>query len=183
MMTIALWRRAFTMTSTLPLPASLEALTARTSSSSSVQDLPPLVPKKPFNASLTSEIDKYVESSRSSASVRIVLHLLNDDIETAHTIAQANEGDRTSDLCHGILHRREGEYWNSRLWFKLINHPLVEEIYGGTPQAQSFIDDVESMVKNKRGASTACAAGNLESLKRKQADEHAAILRYAMEDK
>jgi hypothetical protein len=183
MLTRKLLHSLSTISRMIALPPALEALTARTTSSASVQDLPPLVPTKAFNTSLRSEIDKYVETSHSSQSVRLVLHLLNDDIEAAHPIAQENEGDKTSDLCHGILHRREGEYWNSRLWYKLIKHPLVDEIYGGTPQAQTFIDDVEAMVKNTKGASTACAAGNLETLKRKQADELSAILRYAMQDK
>lgn len=42
------------------------------------------------------------------------LHLANDDIYACHDIAQASEGDPTADLMHATLHRREGDYWNSK---------------------------------------------------------------------
>lgn len=165
------------------LPPPLEALMTRVTSSNA-QLLPPLRPTKTFDASLTPQIESFAKNRHESKScVRAALHLLNDDIELAHSIAQGDEGEITTDLCHGILHRREGEYWNSRLWYKLIKHPLVDEVYGSTAKAQQFIDDVEAMVTNKKGASTACAAGNVETLKKKQAEELAALVRFAIQGK
>lgn len=66
-------------------------------------------------------------------------------------------------------------------WYRQIQHPLVKQVYGGTVQAQSFVDAVESMVRGKGGASTACAAGNLDQLKRRQADELAQLVTYVIE--
>lgn len=64
--------------------------------------------------------------SRSMLTHAVALHLANDDIESCHRIAQASEGvglgavycadkkDSTADLLHATLHRREGDYWNSK---------------------------------------------------------------------
>ncbi|UZJ54497.1 hypothetical protein CBS101457_003817 [Exobasidium rhododendri] len=170
------------MTSTV-LPPALDGLMIRVTSKS-VQDLPPLRPTKPFDASLTSPIDSYVQTIHGNkASVRAALHLLNDDVDRAHKIAQDDEGEMTSDLIHAILHRREGDYWNSKWWYRQINHPLISEVYGSTARAQTFVDEVESIVTNKKGASTACAAVNVEKLKQKQAEELAALVRFAIQGK
>lgn len=161
------------------LPPALQTLTSRLTSSS-ISELPPLRPTKPYDPSLASQIDSFIKSSNEKQSLRAALHLINDDIERAHKIAQANEGDSTSDLCHAILHRREADYWNSKWWLRMIKHPLIDEIYGSTAKAQSYVDAVEAIVLNKKGASTACAAGNLEQLKQKQAQELNALLRFTM---
>lgn len=166
------------------LPPALEALTARLSIASSPSSLPPLKPTRTFDSSLTSQIDTFVQSDyNSKPCIRATLHLINDDIKTAHKICQDSEGEITSDLCHAILHRREGDYWNSREWYKLIHHPLIEEIHGGNTQASEFVDAVEALVTGKGGASTPCAAGNVDKLKQRQAKELSALLRFAIENK
>ena len=165
------------------LPPSLEPLLERVRPDRKPQHWPPLRPTKLFDAELTSQIDSFVQAQNGGASTRLALHLLNDDIDRAHKIAQDNEGDMTSDLCHAVLHRREGEYWNSKLWYDLIKHPLIEQVYGSTEQARSFVDAVEALVTNKTGASTACAAGNVEKLKQKQAEEMAALVHFALQGK
>ena len=47
------------------------------------------------------------------------MHLLNDDIDNAHNLAQAHEESQTANLTHAILHRREGDYWNSVAFFNI----------------------------------------------------------------
>lgn len=165
------------------LPPSLEPLLVRVQPDRKPQDWPPLRPTKLYDAALSTEIDDFVQAQNGGASTGAALHLLNDDIDRAHKIAQDDEGDVTSDFCHAVLHRREGDYWNSKYWYGLIRHPLIEQVYGGTAQACSFVDAVEALVTNKTGASTACAAGNVEKLKQKQAEEMAALVHFVLQGK
>lgn len=74
------------------------------------QPYPPLCPKSVYDPSLTKDI-KFLDAS---PLVRAVLHLANDDIEGCHVIVQDMEGQRTANLLHATLHRREGDYWNSK---------------------------------------------------------------------
>lgn len=159
----------------------IDRLLARVASTST--ELPPLQAQKPFDDKLTSEIESFAQqNSPNRPCVRAALHILNDDIERAHKIAQDDEGDMSSNLCHAILHRREGDFWNSKWWFRQIKHPLIDQIYGGTSEAQTFVDSVESIVGGGKrgGASTPCAASNLETLKRKQADELSQLIQYLL---
>ena len=72
--------------------------------------LPPLCPTKPFDAALTATISSLPETSDVT---KAVLHLLNDDMSSAHDLAQAHEESTTANLTHAILHRREKDFWNS----------------------------------------------------------------------
>lgn len=72
--------------------------------------LPPLSPSSIYDSSLTSQID----ACSDPVYLRAALHLANDDIDGAHELAQGDEGEETSDYLHGMLHRREGDYWNSK---------------------------------------------------------------------
>jgi hypothetical protein len=40
-----------------------------------------------------------------------------DDWESAHNIAQSQEGVHDYDLLHAYLHRKEGDIWNARYWY------------------------------------------------------------------
>lgn len=167
-----------TATITTALPAPLSHLAARVAPNSS--ELPSLKPQKPFDAALTNDIEDYVKKEQGGKDyVRCALHILNDDISRAHDIAQADDDNTTSNLCHAILHRREGDYWNSKWWYGKIRHPLIKEIYGSTSEAQSLVDAVQKLDKDG-SASTPCAAGNVDTLKRKQADELAMLVQYVL---
>lgn len=85
------------------------------------------------------------------------LYLMNDDLHACHDIAQAHEGDAAMDLLHSILHRREGDFWNSCWWIarlKPLKHPLIPEIYGGInhqaalKRAKEFVGRVEKWKQN-----------------------------------
>ncbi len=53
------------------------------------------------------------------------LWLYVDDLDRSHVICQDLETP-TGSLWHGILHRREGDYSNSRYWMRrAANHPLI----------------------------------------------------------
>jgi hypothetical protein len=50
--------------------------------------------------------------------------LWHDDWEGAHAVAQEREGLPDFDLLHAVLHRREGDFGNSRYWFRSAgSHP------------------------------------------------------------
>jgi hypothetical protein len=74
------------------------------------RELPPLIPSSPYNATLSSQISSCFEASDVT---KAVLYLCNDDIAGAHNLAQSHEESMTANLTHAILHRREGDYWNS----------------------------------------------------------------------
>ena len=44
----------------------------------------------------------------------VALHLLNDDFDACHSLAQTQEGNPYADHLHCIAHRREPDYWNSK---------------------------------------------------------------------
>lgn len=97
--------------------------------------LPPLVPTQVFDAALTAEIEATAAPDLTKAG----LHLLNDDLVTSHVLAQRHEGEAVADYWHAIIHRREGDYGNSRYWFGRVGRtPLLAEVYGpdaGAPAA------------------------------------------------
>jgi hypothetical protein len=100
--------------------------------------LPPLAPGAPFDRKLTSIIDGLHVAPEAKA----CLHLLNDDLTRSHEIAQTQEGVSTFDYIHAIVHRREGDFSNSKYWFRQVGtHPLWTEIYGSDPGAPArFVD-------------------------------------------
>lgn len=44
-------------------------------------------------------------------------YLYLDDLERSHAISQS-VGTEEGALWHGIMHRREGDFWNSKYWFR-----------------------------------------------------------------
>ncbi|WWD22591.1 hypothetical protein CI109_107084 [Kwoniella shandongensis] len=103
---------------------------------------PPLEPgTKVYAPELTPAIAKLKEHKF----VIAALHLANDDIHHCHLIAQDNEGDSTADLLHATLHRREGDYWNSKYWWSHVgSHPTVS-----ISEAKLFVDNCEKISKTK----------------------------------
>lgn len=93
-----------------PLHAVAEALLSR--------PVPPVVVpmQDRFDAALTPIIDH----SDAPPMTRAALHLLNDDLDTAHRIAQAAEGDPMADYLHGLIHRREGDRFNAGYWMRRV---------------------------------------------------------------
>lgn len=53
------------------------------------------------------------------------LWLYVDDLDRSHTVSQSLT-DPTGAFWHGIMHRREGDYSNSRYWMRrAATHPLI----------------------------------------------------------
>ncbi|WP_091168501.1 hypothetical protein [Paenibacillus sp. 1_12] len=64
------------------------------------------------------------------------LHLLNESLDKSHTLSQ-DIHNTTGSYWHGIMHRMEGDYSNSKYWFHQVgDHPVfiplhqqIKEIY------------------------------------------------------
>jgi hypothetical protein len=98
----------------------------------------PLRPAKVFDRELSGAID----ALDASDAVKAGLHLMNDDLERSHELAQAHEGDKTCDLWHAIVHRREGDFDNSKYWLRRVGrHPVLSRVHDGGPEAAIvFVD-------------------------------------------
>ena len=67
------------------------------------------------------------------------LWLYVDDLDRSHKVSQGIE-DETGSYWHAIMHRREGDFNNSRYWMRrAASHPLMESL-----DSVSLVDDVES---------------------------------------
>ncbi|KAK0230207.1 hypothetical protein IW262DRAFT_1425343 [Armillaria fumosa] len=130
---------------------------------------PLLKPSDIYDRSLTPRIEALTDS----IPIRSALHLLNDDIGRAHTLAQSDGGNLTSNYLHAQLHRREGDYWNSKWWLGTgmqSLHPVLDQVHGSVGQAGNFVDDCQAVT-----------AGRSEELKAKQWQELKSTLEYAFE--
>ena len=82
------------------------------------QPLPPLCPAAPWNRELSSRI----AAADLPPAVASALLLWNDDLDASHTLSQALP-DRLGSWLHGAMHRREGDYANSKYWFRKVGAP------------------------------------------------------------
>ncbi|KAJ1022004.1 hypothetical protein NDA18_005240 [Ustilago nuda] len=147
------------------------------------ESLPSLRSQKPFSLELKSTIS----SLKSDLPVPVVgiLHLLNDDIDAAHSLVQDDDRNRDSNLIHSLLHRREGDFWNSKWWLNQLTHPLLNTLYeekklDGRTGAKQFVDMVERVTS--KGATTACAAQrDVKAAKEWQWKEHSTLTHYLFE--
>jgi hypothetical protein len=113
---------------------------------------PPLSPTAPFDTKLRAVIDRLDVPLAGKA----CLHLLNDDIARSHEIAQSQEGVATFDYVHAIVHRREGDYSNSKYWFRQVGtHPVWAEVYGADAAAPvRFVDRCREAARPRVGSSS-----------------------------
>ena len=98
----------------------------------------PLRPEAVFDGKLAASI----AALDATDAVKAGLHLLNDDLASAHELAQAHEGDKTCDYWHAVVHRREGDFDNAKYWLRQVGrHPVLSRVHdGGPPAAIGFID-------------------------------------------
>ncbi len=85
--------------------------------------------------------------------------LLYDYLDESHTISQSI--DTTSgSYWHAIMHRREGDFSNSKYWLRRVGkHPvigLVGEQLGQQYDPFAFVDECEKVVHGKAGDQAHC---------------------------
>jgi hypothetical protein len=98
--------------------------------------------------------------------LQAALWLYVDDLERSHTISQCIAGP-VGAYWHGIMHRREGDFWNAKYWLRQASG-IDLSIDGYDPVR--FVDHVEAA----KGANPA----DLVEMQRK---EWMALFTYCME--
>ncbi len=92
--------------------------------------------------------------------------LLHDYLDESHTISQGIDTPSGS-FWHAIMHRREGDFWNSKYWFRRVGeHPAFETIVSRAKQAAdapprawdpfAFVDRCEAALSTKSADLDAC---------------------------
>ncbi|MBI1312292.1 hypothetical protein GC176_13465 [bacterium] len=77
------------------------------------------------------------------------LWLIHDFLDESHKLSQSMEGrgaDRNGDYWHGIMHRREPDWSNSKYWFRRVgDHPIFFELsaIAGQLLAGSSLSDAD----------------------------------------
>jgi hypothetical protein len=114
-----------------------------------------LVPSGPWSPELQRDIESLNPGSDPAArALKSGLLLWNDDLGGCHTIAQELSDDFGSYL-HGVMHRREPDYGNSKYWFRRVGeHPLFPELraaslelLGDTPTLEAYRNALTSSKK------------------------------------
>jgi hypothetical protein len=125
----------------------------------------PLAPRAVYDPNLTPRID----ALNAPDLCKTALHLLNDDFDRGHALAQASEGDPTADYLHGIVHRLEGDFDNCKYWLRRAKgHPVLTRIFGDDDAAIDFVDRCR--------AAGSAPSRELEEIQRR---ELAALFEYA----
>lgn len=138
--------------SALPLPEGMRSLTTRTAF-----DHAKLVDQDAANCCLAG------------------VWLLYDRLHESHTLSQSID-TREGSFWHGIMHRREGDFGNSKYWFRRVGeHPVFEQLAEqfGDWDPYRFVDDCQAALRD---------GANLESCLERQQAEWEALFEwcYAM---
>ena len=98
---------------------------------------PELAPKGPWDEPLRKrildldpgDIVASPASADAAAAVKSGLLLWNDSLVESHVLSQEIE-TQTGSYWHGIMHRREPDYANSKYWWRQVgNHPAFPQVY------------------------------------------------------
>ena len=125
--------------------------------------LPPLAPGAEWNSGLTDRIEglsletlfdgQSIKDSTMGYALQSGLLLWNDALDASHTISQGLESG-TGSYWHGIMHRREPDYSNSKYWFRRVGvHPIFPALReralalleSGSTESDSLADYAEAI--------------------------------------
>ena len=92
-----------------------------------------LSPKLIWNSKLEEEINALplAKNTKQPSAIALMagLHLLNDSLHASHSYAQLIEDNDYGAYWHGLMHRMEQDYSNSKYWFRLAgNNPVKEQM-------------------------------------------------------
>lgn len=78
-----------------------------------------------------------------AAACHAALWLRHDFLDESHTISQGID-QPTGSYWHGLMHRREGDYWNSKYWFRRVGeHPVYRDLQVRIKQVASHREEVD----------------------------------------
>ncbi len=106
--------------------------------------MPDLLPKSPANREAVTLAAKAVVNPALMRNTHLVagVWLYVDEIELSHTACQDIE-DESGALWHAIVHRREGDFSNSRYWLARVGrHPAMSA--DPSYDAEAFLNEVAS---------------------------------------
>jgi hypothetical protein len=88
-------------------------------------------------------------------SIEAALHLLNDDLLSAHFLVRHMQAtpQYESMMLHGILHRIEGDYENARAWYRDVKDSEVFHVVwgeSGLDKAMDFVRRIEILRKETK---------------------------------
>jgi hypothetical protein len=87
-----------------------------------------------------SELTRQLRSASRNA-VCSGLLLWNDALDASHTVSQ-DISSATGSYWHGIMHRREPDYWNAKYWFRRVGtHPLAPKLREAAIAAADGFED------------------------------------------
>ena len=100
--------------------------------------LPPLVPQEAWSSELTDALESAsldelfqgtsLKNTTFGNAIKSGLLLWNDALDESHNISQGLE-NQTGSYWHGIMHRREPDYSNSKYWFGRVGtHPIFPQL-------------------------------------------------------
>ncbi|TVY33988.1 hypothetical protein LSUB1_G006886 [Lachnellula subtilissima] len=114
----------------------------------------PVLPPPPSSAS--PPISHAISSLSLHPSLEAALHLLNDDLPSAHFLVRKMQAAPRWEamMLHGILHRIEGDYENTRAWYRDVQNSEVFRLaWGredGLDRAMGFVRRVEVLRKERK---------------------------------
>ncbi len=84
---------------------------------------------RPISNTTAAKVSELVSSHQLSGNLQeAALWLLAGDLERSHKISQSFE-NADGSYWHGIMHRREGDFWNSKYWFRRVGkHPGLSQL-------------------------------------------------------
>ncbi|MDE0469781.1 MAG: hypothetical protein OYL97_22280 [Candidatus Poribacteria bacterium] len=121
--------------------------------------LPTLVPQKAWSSELTDALEsaslddlfdgESLKNTTFAEAIKSGLLLWNDALDESHNISQGL-GNQTGSYWHGIMHRREPDYSNSKYWFGRVGmHPIFPalreralELFEEIPNPSDALTDI-----------------------------------------
>lgn len=104
--------------------------------------MPDLLPKEPAPENIIRAAREAMAQGFLSKTPELQagIWLYVDDLHRSHTLSQGIAGP-TGAAWHAIMHRREGDFSNSKYWWRqAMNHPAFPDHGGHNPM--SFVDEV-----------------------------------------
>lgn len=82
--------------------------------------------------------------------------LFFDLLEESHTLSQSINSKEGS-YWHGIMHRKEGDFWNANYWFsKVGGHPIFSTLYENSLKIDTSLSEIKAEIKEIKSWNLEC---------------------------